>query len=112
MYEALCIQYALSRDAIWDLRDDPEYEVLIQGLLKANWGMNWDSWWEIVEWNVFNRGEDINKMNFDDEKRIVSGIVEEWLEKEEINKLLEVKQRVMALRDYLRSDCMHNDARN
>ena len=103
MYDALCIQYTLSRDAIWDLRDDPEYEGLVQRLLKANWGIDWDSWWEIVEWNVRNRGEDVNRMNVDEEKGIVLGIVEEWLEREEVDKLLEAKKRVMAFQEYLRN---------
>jgi hypothetical protein len=103
MYDALCVQYTLSRGAIWDLRDDPEYEELVQGLLKANWGMDWDSWWEIIEWNVRNRRENVNRMNFDEEKGIVLGIVEEWLKREEVNKLLEVRQRVIAFRDYLRN---------
>jgi hypothetical protein len=101
MYDALCIQYTLSRDAIGDLRDDPEYEGLVQGLLKANWGMDWDSWWEIVEWNVRNRGEDVSRMDFNEEKCNVLSIVEEWLKREEVDKLLEVKIRVMAFRDYL-----------
>ena len=102
MYDELCIQYTLSRNAIWDLRDDPDYEGLVQRLLKANWGMDWDSWWEIVEWNVRNRGEGVNRINFDEEKRIVLGIVEEWSKREEIDKILNVRQRVMAFRDHLK----------
>ena len=40
MYEALCVQRKLSINAIRDLQDEPEFEDLVQPLMKANYGMD------------------------------------------------------------------------
>jgi hypothetical protein len=101
MYGSLCTQYTLSRDAIWDLREEEEFEELIQGLLKANYGMNWDGWWELVEWNFLNRGTEENRMYEREEREIILKIVEDWLRREEVGKLWNVKERVLAFQNRL-----------
>jgi hypothetical protein len=103
MFPALCTQHILSTNAISDLRDSmdrAEFEGLVQGLLKANWGMNWAGWWELVEWNVRNRG-DVERFPEDEEREIVLGTVEEWLGREESRLLGEVRDQVLALRQFL-----------
>ena len=100
MYDSLCIQYTLSRNAISDLRDDGEFEMLIQNLLKANYGMDWDLWWELVEWNFIHR-EANERMNLEEERDVIMEIVDLWLEREETGKLIDIKQRVIEFRKYL-----------
>ena len=103
MFSALCTQHVLSTNAISDLRDSmdrAEFEGLVQGLLKANWGMNWGGWWELVDWNVRNRG-DVERFPEDEEREIVLEAVEEWLGREEARLLGEVRDRVLALRQFL-----------
>lgn len=100
MYQSLCEQYHLSQHAIWDLRDQEEFEELVQGLLHANYGMNWESWWELVEWNVKHRIEG-NRMDVKEEREIVLRILEDWLEREEVGKLKDVKGQVILLKNYL-----------
>jgi hypothetical protein len=103
MFSALCTQHVLSRSAISDLRDSmdrAEFEGLVQGLLKANWGLNWAGWWELVDWNVRNRG-DVERFPEDEERDIVLEAVEEWLGREEARLLGEVRDRVLALRQFL-----------
>jgi hypothetical protein len=100
MYDSLCIQYTLSKNAILDLRDEEEFEQLIQNLLKANYGMDWNLWWELVEWNFHHRGTD-ERMNLEEEGNVIVEIVKLWLEREEAGKLLDIKRRVMEFREYL-----------
>jgi hypothetical protein len=103
MFSALCTQHVLSTNAISDLRDSmdrAEFEGLVQGLLKANWGLNWAGWWELVDWNVRNRG-DVERFPEDEEREIVLEAVEEWLGREEARLLGEVRDRVLALRQFL-----------
>jgi len=103
MYDSLCREYALSVHAIRDLKegmDVAEFEGLVQGLLKANYGMDWESWWELVDWNIRHR-DDMNRMNWDAERAIVSDVVEMWLAREEASLIPGVKGRVMLLREYL-----------
>ena len=103
MFSALCTQHVLSTNAISDLRDSmdrAEFEGLVQGLLNANWGMNWAGWWELVDWNVRNKG-DVERFPDDEEREIVLEAVEEWLGREEARLLGEVRDRVLALRQFL-----------
>ena len=83
-----------------DLPDDEEFELLIQNLLKANYGMDWDLWWELVEWNFRHRQAN-ERMNFEEERNVIMGIVNLWLEREEAGKLLDIKRRVMEFGVYL-----------
>ena len=80
--------------------DAGEFEGLVQKLLKANYGMDWDSWWELVEWNVKNR-EDENRMGWDEERIIVLEVVKKWVWRLEANLIPGLKERVVALREYL-----------
>src|SRR5271156_583095 len=103
MFSALCTQHALSANAISDLRDSTdrdEFEELVQGLLKANWGMDWAGWWELVDWNVRNRGE-VERFPEEEEREIVLEVVEEWLRRREADVLGKVRDRVLALRQFL-----------
>lgn len=103
MYDSLCWQCYLSQQAISDLKEGTEaveFEGLVQGLLKANYGMDWDSWWELVEWNIKNR-EDENRMSWDEERAIVQEIVSKWLNREEALLIPGAKDRVIALREYV-----------
>ena len=104
MYSSLCDQYTLSANAIQDLKGDvdkSEFEELVQGLLKANYGMDWTLWWEIVEWNVRNRGDE-ERMSVKEEREIVLDIVEMWLVREEIEVLIQLRNRIMAFQEYLK----------
>ena len=101
MYDSLCTQYTLSKNAIWDLREEEEFEDLIQRLLKANYGMNWDGWWELIEWNFLNRVTEENRMCEREEREIILKIVEDWLRREEVGKLWNVKERVLTFRNHL-----------
>jgi hypothetical protein len=96
MYDALEHQYTLSRAAIADLEDEEGFEGLVQGLLRANWGMDWRGWWDVVEWNCWDRGR-----WGEGEREVVLGIVERWLGREEVRELPEVKGRVEELKDFL-----------
>ena len=103
MFTALCEQHGLSTIAISDVRDfmeRGEFEGLVQGLLKANWGMNWAGWWELVDWNVRNRG-DVERFPEDEEREIVIEVAEEWLGREEACVLGDVRERVLALKEFL-----------
>jgi len=80
--------------------DREEFEGLVQGLLKANWGMDWTGWWELVDWNVRNRGE-VERFPEEEEREIVLEVVEAWLGREEAGVLAEVRDRVLALRQLL-----------
>jgi hypothetical protein len=107
MYDSLCIQHSLSADAIRDLRDgcEPrEFEELVQGLMKANYGMDWETWWNLVEWNVRNRGHDIyveNRMDENEENAIVLGILVQWLKTAEAGLLTVLRARVITFQGYL-----------
>jgi hypothetical protein len=104
MYDSLCAQHTLSANAIRDLRDDmqqSEFEGLVQGLLKANYGMDWNTWWELIEWNIQNREDEMwrqNGMDEEEEKTIVLDIVEDWLRRSETELLPQLRQQVMVLR--------------
>ena len=103
MYESLCREHELSMHAIRDLRHDMdgrEFEMLVQGLLKANYGMDWEHWWELVEWNYRNRGDE-NRMDQAEEREIVLRILREWLGREEVSFLPEIRTCVLAFHDYL-----------
>jgi len=103
MYDSLCREYTLSVNAIRDLKegmDVVEFEGLVQGLLKANYGMDWESWWELVDWNIRHR-DDRNRVNWDAERAIALDVVEMWLAREEASLIPGVKDRVMLLREYL-----------
>ena len=103
MYDSLCREYTLSEHAIRDLKEGMEaveFEGLVQGLLKANYGMDWDSWWELIEWNVRNREEE-HRMSWDEERGIVLEIMEMWLVRDEADLIPGVKDRVIALKGYL-----------
>ena len=107
MYDSLCIQHTLSANAICDLRDDmpkSEFEGLVQGLLKANYGMDWNSLWELIEWNVRHRRDDMhreNRMDEDEEKTIVLKIVKDWLRQSEAELLPQLRKLVVGLREDL-----------
>jgi len=103
MYDSLCEQHTLSTNAIQDLKDQvekSEFSDLAQGLLKANYGMDWNLWWEIIEWNVRNRGE-VERMDVREERGIVLDIVDMWLCREESAKLIQLRQQVLEFREYL-----------
>jgi hypothetical protein len=103
MYDSLCREYTLSEHAIRDLKEGMEvveFEGLVQGLLKANYGIDWDSWWELLEWNVRNREEE-HRMSWDEESGIVLEAVEMWLVRDEADLIPGVKDRVIALKEYL-----------
>lgn len=103
MYDSLCREYTLSTFAIRDLKagvDAIEFEELVQGLLKANYGMDWNSWWEHVEWNFKNWG-DGPRMCRDREREIVLDVVVSWLARAETKLIPRVKDRVLALREFL-----------
>jgi len=104
MYESLCEQHTLSSDAIADLRDTvekEEFEGLVQGLLKANYGMDWSHWWELVEWNVRSREDDENRMGEEEEREIVLSIMKLWFRRDEVEMLPSVKEQVVAFWEYL-----------
>ena len=103
MYDSLCREYDLSTYAIRDLKagmDAVEFEGLVQGLLKANYGMDWNCWWEHIEWNVTNRKTG-PRMCWGEEREIVLDVVESWLAREEAKLMPGVKERVMALREHI-----------
>lgn len=125
MYDSLCREYTLSTHAIRDLqRDTPpeDFETLVQNLLKANYGMNWKQWWDLVEWNIKTRPDDGkmgdmkmgnvktgdvysgmgNRMDEDEELGIVLQIIHRWLGRDEVNFLIEVKTQVLAFQKYLK----------
>ena len=77
-----------------------EFEGLVQTLLKANWGMDWAGWWELVDWNVRNR-ENIDRFPEEEEKEIILEVVEKWLRREEAEMLVEIRTQVLALKGYL-----------
>jgi hypothetical protein len=57
MYRALCAQVLAAEHAIRDLRSETEFVELVQGLVKANWGISWEGWWECLDWNCLWRGD-------------------------------------------------------
>lgn len=129
MYSSLCTQYTLSKAAILDLSQEKDFEELVQDLLRANWGLNWEGWWRLVQWNmkvrvnvqrrdvlekrmgekevngvgVMQVGEEKgdNKMGEKEERDIVQRILEDWIEREEVLKLVELRAGVIAFREYL-----------
>lgn len=106
MFQSLCREHDLSTHAIRDLQDDMngmEFEVLVQGLLKANYGMDWHGWWEIVQWNMKHREKNSEgyRMSFDEEKEKVLEIVNQWLIRAESKMVPELREKVMAFKDYL-----------
>ena len=107
MYSSLCEQYALSVEAIADLRgqvEEKEFEELVQGLLKANHGLNWAEWWDLIEWNVKTRNSDAwkeNRMPEAEERKVVLTMIEDWLARKETEVLSDVKRRVAAFRESL-----------
>ena len=106
MYESLCREHDLSTHAIRDLQDDmnrTEFEVLVQGLLKANYGMDWHDWWEIVEWNMKYREKNSEeyRMSFDEENEKGLEIVNQWLTRAESKMIPELRVQVMAFQEYL-----------
>jgi hypothetical protein len=107
MYQSLCREHELSTHAIRDLRDDmesTEFEILVQGLLKANYGMDWQGWWEIIEWNMRyreNHPHEEYRMSVYEEKKIVMGIVAKWLTRGEAEMIPVLKDQVVAFRYYL-----------
>ena len=93
----------LSAQAISDLvcsMDRVEFEGLVQGLLKANWGMDWAEWWELLDWNIRNR-QNIERFPEKEERGIILDIAEAWLLREEAEILAEIRARVLALKEYL-----------
>ena len=112
MYNSLCEEYILSVDAIQDLSKEEDFEILVQGLMKANYGMDWEALWELVEWNIVHREDgDENRMDAQEERDIALSIVEDWLERSEVQKLSTVKERVIAFREYLRKSEAHGNKR-
>jgi hypothetical protein len=109
MYQSFCREHDLSTHAIRDLRDDmeaSEFEILVQGLLKANYGMDWLGWWDIVEWNMRYREDHAHeecRVSVYEEKEIVLGIVDQWLTRLEAETIPMLKDQVVAFRDYLHS---------
>ena len=87
MFDALCRQWDLSAFAIRDLRElegMEEFIGLVEGLLKANWGMNWVEFWECVVWNVDNRGMgEVERMDREEEMEIVRRVLEKWKQRKE-----------------------------
>lgn len=103
MYDSLCREHTLSTYAIRDLKegmDAVEFEELVQGLLKENYGMDWNSSWELIEWNVKNRGNE-DRMCLEEEERILVGVVEMWLRRDEARLISGVKDRVLGLKLHL-----------
>lgn len=98
MYDSLCHQYSLSEDAIRDLQDDAEFEQLVQTLLKVNYGMDWDLFWELVNWNMRNRSPDIPRMCEEEENSIVSRLIDKWFVRLEAQTLHHVVEKVISLR--------------
>lgn len=107
MYSSLCEQHTLSAEAIADLQDqveEREFEELVQGLLKANHGLNWAEWWGLIEWNVETRNSDAwkeNRMPEEEERKVVLTIIKDWLERKETEVLSDVRRRVVAFRESL-----------
>jgi len=101
MYAALEHQCVLSSQAISDLTGEEGFQGLVQGLLRANWGMNWEDWWTLIEWSCRHRCEGDLRMGVDEERGIVLGLMEMWLRREEVVELPGVRERVEALRGYL-----------
>jgi hypothetical protein len=84
--------------------DPLEFQGLVQDLLKSNYGMNWEQWWELVEWNIRQRerdGNQENRMDEFEERDIVLLVVEQWLRRNEVQCLSELRIRVMAFQEYL-----------
>jgi JmjC domain, hydroxylase len=120
MYDSLCREYTLSTHAIRDLQQDtrPEdFENLVQNLLRANYGMNWEQWWDLVEWNMKTRSdgekmegvtirdvfwETRNRMDEGEEIGIALQVIHRWLGRDEVHFLSEVKERVLAFQKYLK----------
>lgn len=87
MFDAFCRQWDLSTFAIRDLREFEGLEGftgLVEGLLRANWGINWVGFWECVVWNVDMRqmGE-VERMDREEEMEIVRGVLEKWKQRNE-----------------------------
>ena len=101
MYAALEHQCVLSSQAISDLSEEEGFQGLVQGLLRANWGMNWEDWWRLIEWSCRHPCEADVRMGVDEERGIVLGLIEMWLRREEVVELPGVRERVEALRGYL-----------
>jgi len=110
MYAALAHQCSLSSQAISDLAGEEGFQGLVQGLLKANWGMNWEEWWGLVEWSCRHRCEGGLRMGMEEERGIVLGVIEMWLRREEVVALPEVRKRVEALRGFLLTGELMDDA--
>jgi hypothetical protein len=80
------------------------FEILVQGLLKANYGMDWQGWWENIEWNMRyreNHPHEEFRMSSYEEKKIVLGIVDKWLTRGEAEMIPGLKDQVVAFRYYL-----------
>jgi hypothetical protein len=101
MYAALEEQCILSRKAIADLEGFEGFEGLVQGLLKANWGMDWDEFWRIVDWNCRHPCRGDWKMVVPEERAIVLGVIGRWLGRAEVRELSVVMRCVEALREFL-----------
>ena len=87
MYNALNRQYTLASHAIRDLKHEvsrKEFTVLVDNLVNASWGMNWSSWWQYITWNCSVEGGrgGKNRMEWEEERRIVFGLAEMWLTSE------------------------------
>jgi len=80
MYDALCREWELSRHAIRDLEDEEGFVELVEGLVKANWGMDWSGFWECVEWNVRERQDEDMQMRREEETAIVAKLRARWAE--------------------------------
>jgi len=113
MYTALCEQYKLSCNAIQDIRTSiprAEFEEQVQTLMKANWGMDWKTWWELLEWNVTTPSTRLERvdvglavgmvveieerMSKDEEKKIVRRIMKDWSKREETFHLEGLRSKV------------------
>ena len=88
MFNALCREWDLSKYAIRDLETEDGFVDLVEGLVKANWGMNWEGFWECVYWNLAFREYDEVRMGMEEEKEIVKRIRERWLLRHEAGYLL------------------------
>jgi len=114
MYTALCEQYTLSSNAIQDIRSEiprNEFEENVQTLMKANWGMDWKTWWELLEWNVTTPSTRLERVDIGDglrtvieieermteseEKKIVLRIIKDWSKREETFHLEGLRKKVI-----------------
>ena len=79
--------------------------------MKSNWGMDWKTWWELLDWNVTEpctrlKRVDVGapipmvieieeRMTEDEEKKIVRKIMADWFKREETQYLGDLRKKVV-----------------